>query len=397
MSTAQVSSDDAESSHSMIGSASTEAMVHHIGQQIKDNDGWLSFEQYMHEVLYAPNLGYYSTSLPKFGEQGDFITAPELGDAFGTCLARQAAQVLEQCKNGCILEFGAGSGALAISVLRELNEQGAMPKHYYILELSADLRARQARNIEQQLGVLANCVQWLDVLPDAFEGVVLANEVLDAMPVKLFTLRQGKPVEELGVSMMDNENLRWQAVKMPEHISKVVERRCEHLVDPEGYQSELGLQGEAWVSSVAQILTSGALLLVDYGFNQATYYHPDRAQGTLMCHYQHHANPDPLHLSGLQDITAHVNFTAIADAAMQQGLELGGYGPQAQFLLALGLLEQMPSIESEQAQLAYAQEIKKLTMPHEMGELFKVLALTKNINEPLLGFAMLNHANRLWT
>ncbi len=374
------------------------AMSTHLELQIVAAGGWLAFDRYMQEILYAPNLGYYSNGLQKFGASGDFITAPELGEGFARCLARQCAQALGIVGSD-IIEFGAGSGALMVSIIKELNSLSCLPDHYYIIELSASLREMQQAAARSQLGELANRVVWLNELPtQSIRGVILANEVLDAMPVKLFEIDHDLEVSEVGVMKCEaRSNLKLANRPLKKRIGDVVRARVGPQKEAEIYRSELGLQAEAWIASLAPVLEQGVILLVDYGFNQSTYYHPDRSTGTLMCHYQHRANDDPLFMPGLQDVTCHVNFTAIADSGVKQGLNLAGYAPQAHFLIALGLLDLPDEEEDLKQQLTRAQEIKKLTMPHEMGELFKVLVLTKNFDAPLIGFENLNHANRLWT
>jgi SAM-dependent MidA family methyltransferase len=377
--------------------AHTVAMTQYLQAQISSAGGWLPFDRYMQAVLYAPELGYYRNGLKKFGEGGDFITAPEIGQAFGGCIARQCAQVLGGC-GGSIIEFGAGSGALMVTIMLALKQEQTLPERYYIVELSAELRDRQQQLAQQQLGEDANRLCWLNRLPDKpINGVIVANEVLDAMPVKLFSIEEQERVEELGVQLNGEGELIISQQSMSPPISETIAQRVGLMSGQRPYRSEIGLQGEAWVASLSEAIDTGAVLLIDYGFNQATYYHPDRSEGTLMCHFQHHSNDDPLYMPGLQDVTSHVNFTALADSAQDNGFEVAGFAPQAHFLLALGLLENVADGLDDKSQMKAAQEIKKLTLPHEMGELFKVLALTKNFDEPLLGFTHINHGNRLWT
>ena len=336
----------------------------------------------MHEALYAPGLGYYAAGLAKLATRdtldtpgsavGDFVTAPELSAAFGYTLAQQAAQVLRQQDQPTILEFGAGSGQLAHDVLTALSELNVYPT-YQILEVSADLRDRQ----QQHLTAWQSQVQWLDSLPTSFEGVVLANEVLDAMPVHLVGWNADGTVYERGVTLID-EQFAWQDQQASEWLANALSAKMPPLT---GYLTEINLAAQAWITQMGQWLKWGAAILIDYGFTQNEFYHPQRNQGTLMCHIQHRSHGEPLILPGLQDITAHVDFSAMANSAFDAGLDVLGYTSQARFLLNAGLLDVMPKLDT-QAQRG----IDKLISEAEMGELFKVLALGKGIEFELLGF-----------
>lgn len=359
-----------------------------IVAEIAAAGGAISFARFMELALYAPGLGYYSAGAQKFGAAGDFITAPELSPLFARCVARQCAQVLRGLGQGDVLEAGAGSGALAADILAALAELDSLPEHYFILELSADLRERQQRLLRERAPQWWSRVVWLERLPAApFRGVVLANELLDALPVHLFTFTEAGP-EELLVGETGG-TLQWRTAPLsdPRLRARIDAIRQEGEEDlPAGYTSEINLAAEAWLSSMADVVEMGAILLIDYGFPRREYYHPQRTGGTLMCHYRHRAHGDPLILPGLQDITAHVDFTALAEAALEVDLTVAGYTTQGAFLLATGITEQLAAVEAEE-QLRRAQEVKKLTLPHEMGELFKVMALTRGLDEPLLGFA----------
>ena len=369
-----------------------------IRRAITQNDGWIPFDRYMQMALYTPGQGYYSSSLSKFGAAGDFVTAPEMGNLFATCLAAQSAEILKNLDQGSLLEFGAGSGALAADLLNELGELNALPGAYLILELSGDLRLRQQETIKARAGKYYSRVKWLDALPERFNGVVIANEVLDAMPVKVFEQNAASAVVEMGVAIVesdeDDNHFRWQSRAAGSELIEAVDDLNLQL-DRASYRSELSFQALAWVQSLGDVLEQGVVLLIDYGFRQAEYYHPDRDQGTLMCHYQHRAHMDPFYKPGMQDITAHVDFTAVASAAECAGFDLAGYATQGAFLLSTGLLERIPLDASVKQQLELAQQIKKLTLPHEMGELFKVLALRKNYAPELSGFEQQNYLNRL--
>jgi len=380
-----------------VQSTLSEKLSKNLVAMIAENDGWIGFESYMQMALYSPGLGYYSGMLPKFGEAGDFITAPEMGDLFAQCLAGQIQAALNALSVSSILEFGAGSGRLVADLLNALAALDALPDEYLILELSGELRARQQQTLDKLAGQHACRVRWLDTLPESYVGVVLANEVLDAMPVQIFE-QQGDEVFELGVVCASRDNSQgafcWQRRPAGQALKSEVE--ALQLETNGGiYRSEHSPQAQAWIKSLAKMLERGLILLIDYGFSQSEYYHPDRSSGTLMCHYQHRSHDDPFFLPGQQDITAHVDFSAIARSAQQAGLELRGYVSQGGFLLSAGLLDLIPLDASVRQQLELAQQVKKLTMPHEMGELFKVLALGRDCECELSGFAQQNHAYKL--
>lgn len=377
-----------------------QALSDEIRRHIEQKGGWISFEQYMQMALYSPGRGYYSGGLVKLGAAGDFITAPEMGDLFAQSLANQVGEILDKLDNGALFEFGAGSGALAAGLLNELDVLGALPETYLILELSGDLRARQRETIKKRAGKHYARVVWLDTLPAHFRGVVIANEVLDAMPVRVFEKQASGSVMELGAGINDtgsqsDESVFCWAYREADPVLASAVQALDLQIDGQSYRSEIAFQALAWIQSLAEVLEQGAVLLIDYGFRQAEYYHPDRDQGTLMCHFQHRAHPDPFFKPGQQDITAHVDFTAIALAAKRAGFGLAGYATQGAFLLSIGVLDRMPLEAPVKQQLELAQQIKKLTLPHEMGELFKVLALSKEYAFELSGFAQQNHLNRL--
>ncbi|MGB3430328.1 class I SAM-dependent methyltransferase [Achromobacter sp.] len=366
------------------------AAAAHLRATIAAHGGWLSFDHWMAQALYAPGLGYYAAGNVKLADAdddvrapaGDFVTAPQLTPLFARTLARQAAQVLRQTQTDAVLEFGAGTGALAEGVLRELDAMGLEQTRYLILEVSADLRARQA----ERLAAFGDRVQWLDALPQAFAGCVLANEVLDAMPVSIFRWSDAGEVLERGVAVDASPAFVWQDRPAPPALAAAVAARMPALP---GYVSEINLQGEAWIAAMGGWLERGAALLVDYGFPRSEYYHPQRAGGTLMCHLRHHAHGDPFTAPGLQDITAHVDFTAMADAALEAGLQVLGYTSQARFLMNAGLMELLAQLDPSDVQ-QYAQAVapvQKLLSESEMGELFKVLAVGRGITEPLAGFS----------
>jgi len=368
----------------------SEAAAAHLRDAIAANGGWLPFDRWMAQALYAPGLGYYAAGNVKLAEAdgdarapaGDFVTAPQLTPLFARTLARQAAQVLRQTRTDAVLEFGAGTGALAEGVLAELDALGLAQTRYLILEVSADLRARQA----QRLAGYGDRVQWLDALPEAFSGCVLANEVLDAMPVSMFRWSEDGTVLERGVALDASRGFVWEDRPAQPALAAAVADRMPALP---GYVSEINPQGEAWIAEMGGWLERGAALLVDYGFPRSEYYHPQRAGGTLMCHLRHHAHGDPFTAPGLQDITAHVDFTAMADAALAAGLQVLGYTSQARFLMNAGLMELLAQLDPADVQ-NYAKTVapvQKLLSEAEMGELFKVLAVGRGMTEPLTGFS----------
>ena len=353
----------------------------HIRGEIAASGGWISFARYMELALYAPGLGYYSAGSRKLGKAGDFVTAPEISPLYGQTLARQVKQVLDVGFDE-VLEVGAGSGALAATLLEELERSGGAPRNYLILELSADLRERSRDTLASRVPHLLERVAWLNRLPPAFSGVVLGNEVLDAMPAHVVRIQGGR-VEEGGVGVR-SDRLDWSWRVASGELLKA----AQALELPEGFRTEIQLAARGFMRSLAGVLEKGAALFVDYGFPEKEFYHPQRKDGTLMCHYRHHAHADPFFLPGLQDITSHVDFSAIAASARSGGLELLGYTGQAQFLVNCGITEVMSRTppEDEARFLPLANQANRLMSPAEMGELFKVIALGREFAAPLLGF-----------
>ncbi len=375
-----------------------EALVHskkllnHILSQIKTYHGEISFAQYMELALYAPQLGYYSASHQKFGKEGDFITAPEISPLFSQCLARQCQQILKNFPEGNILEFGAGTGTMAAHILIELSKICILPKNYFIIELSAYLKKQQYETIAALCPELLSRVVWLSTLPKfKFNGIILANEVLDAMPICRFQIIEGN-IYEIKVCEKDNKLSYCLSNNI---LPELLEFYHAHHW-PLDYISEINLNLTPWILSLSDILDTGIILLIDYGFPEKEYYHPQRNMGTLMCHYRHYAHTDPFLYPGLQDITAHVNFTHIAIAAMQSNLDILGYTHQAAFLLGCGLMECLTTAKNtEKEKILNNSAIHKLTSPAEMGELFKVIALGRHIEEPLLGFNLIDRRHIL--
>ena len=352
--------------------------------------GWLPFSRYMERVLYAPGLGYYSGGARKFGPGGDFITAPELTPLFGQALAAQVEQVM-RASAPQVIEVGAGTGLLATDLLLELERRGCLPEHYGILELSGELRERQFDTLAQKAPHLAARVRWLDELPERFSGAVVANEVLDVMPVHLLASR-ADGLFERGVGLADDgaggRRLCWADVPATGTVREAAQ--ALDLPAPAGgeYVTELNLAGDAWVASWAERLERGAMLLIDYGYPRAEYYLPSRSGGTLLCYYRHHAHGDPFLWPGLNDITAFVDFTAVAEAGFAAGLDVLGYTSQAHFLFNCGVLDCLARRGPQESAdyIRAARAVQRLTAPQEMGELFKVLALGRGIDGPLQGF-----------
>jgi len=354
--------------------ASSRALLARIEQELRRDGNWMSFPRYMELVLHAPGLGYYAGGNANFGAAGDFVTAPELGTLFARTLARQVADLLGP--GDAVLEFGAGSGALADALTEALATLGARPE-YLILETSAELAERQRARLRSP-------ARWIDSLPNGFRGVVIANEVLDAMPAHaLAWTPQG--VLERGVCINEGQ-LAW--CERPATGALLAAAQALPVEGHERYESEINLAARAWIRTLAGCLAQGALLLIDYGFPAREYYHPQRSQGTLMCHYRHRAHGDPFFLPGIQDVTTHVDFSALAQAAADAGLEVLGYTNQAQFLVNCGITDLLGEEDASDVRryAPRAAEAQTLLSPAEMGELFKVIALGRGIGAALRGF-----------
>lgn len=370
-----------------------------IAEEIAASNGWMDFATYMNLALYAPNLGYYSGGAQKFGQYGDFVTAPELGVAyqsdkkssgsyspslFAQTLANHVAQVLVETKSD-ILELGAGTGRLALDLLLVLQRMDQLPSHYYILEVSAHLRAVQRQAMQQMLSDdIFSRVIWLETLPEAFSGLILGNEVLDALPVHIVKNTEIGLVE-VGVSQSIDGKLIWKEQALTNEL--FTDQVCE-LNLTIGYMTEVCPLASGLLATLANILQQGVILLIDYGFTRQEYYHAHRSEGTLMCHYRHYAHSDPLIYIGLQDITAHVDFTRVALAGVDNGLDCRGFSSQAQFLINCGITECLAQISPNDLAIyaPLASQAQKLLSPAEMGELFKVIAFSKQFASPLLGF-----------
>lgn len=368
-------------------------LIARLGHKINQQGGSISFYEFMQTALYEPALGYYVAGLHKIGAEGDFITAPEISPLFSQCIAHQCAQILAELPNSSILELGAGSGRMAVEILLRLEQLHCLPETYFILDLSPDLQARQRATLAQQAPHLFNKVQWLSSLPtETFRGVIVGNEVLDAMPVELFTVN-AQGIASLQVALEKNE-LRF-TTRPSTQTERIQPLLPTELVLP--YTSEFNPVLAPWMTSLAACLEAGAILLIDYGYERADYYQPERNQGTLVCHYQHRVHANPLLYPGLQDITASVDFTAVAEAGLAAGLALGGYTTQAAFLINCDLEALFMAALQQNPQASYplAQQIRTLSLPSEMGERFKVMTLTKGFTTPLLGFKLSDRQHRL--
>lgn len=434
-------------------------LLEHLSQLFERRKGVIPFADFMHQALYAPGLGYYSAGSLKFGSQGDFVTAPEISALFGECLAHQCEQILTHLRNptrdnekqntknnpiknentneninekitpktkdiapAIILELGAGSGKMASDLLKALARTHALPCEYWILEVSADLKSRQQAWLNEHNPEYFSKIRWLDSLPqEPFKGVILANEVLDAMPVHVFQIHNNQILEGMVTTRSNSHdksamitthansndksaveldiNYQWQYDFRPSETPQF-EQQVKDLLDrlphalPHPYISEVNLGLNGWVKSLSECFAQGVMLFIDYGFPMHEYYHPSRHMGTLMCHYRHHPHSDPFKNVGLQDITAHVDFTALALAAEQYGLTIEGFTHQAGFLLdndLMGIAEKYTHIHP----IKLSQQIQQLTQPHEMGELFKVMALGKNVDFQLDGFRHFDQRHRL--
>lgn len=370
------------------------AQLHaHICAEIAAAGGQLPFDAFMDLALYAPGLGYYVAGTHKFGADGDFVTAPELSPLFGQCVAAQSAEILAQLGGGAVLEFGAGSGALAVAVLRELEQRSMLPEHYWILELSPELMERQRQRLHAEIPHLAPRCAWLTTLPQQFRGVVLANEVLDAMPVSRFQVRDDGSIDEIFV--IDQAGTLQEATAAPQSpglIEAVAAVQAAGWAQTPGYTSEINLRLTPWLAALGAAMDAGAVVLMDYGYPRSGYYQADRTQGTLLCHQRHQIHDDPYRQPGLQDITAHVDFTAVAEAGIAAGFELAGFTTQAHFLIGCGI-DQLFTMETVTP--AQVQAAKQLLLPTAMGERFKVLGLTKGIENAWCGFSMRDLRERL--
>ncbi|WP_144111624.1 class I SAM-dependent methyltransferase [Paraburkholderia sp. BCC1886] len=369
--------------------AQSEALIARIRAELESAGGWLPFDRYMESALYAPGLGYYSGGARKFGLRGDdgsdFVTAPEMSPLFAKTLARPLAEALQASGTRELMEFGAGTGKLAAGLLAALDELSCEFDAYSIVELSGELRERQRETLEAAVPALANKVRWLDTLPERFEGVVIGNEVLDAMPVRLFAFSDGD-WRERGVVWRDDA-FAFDDRRVAD--ARTLALLAEIETSGDDYVTETHDAARAFTRTVCTMLTRGAAFFIDYGFPRHEFYHAQRAQGTLMCHYRHRAHGDPFVYPGLQDITAHVEFTGIAEAGVEAGADLLGFTSQARFLLNGGITEVLGEFDPSDSRrfLPAASAVQKLLSEAEMGELFKVIAFSRGLDETLTVFS----------
>ncbi len=369
----------------------SEQLTNQICHAIQQNQDSISFAEFMQLALYAPNLGYYSSGTHKFGSQGDFITAPEISPLFAQTIARQFQQVLSAMPDASIIEIGAGTGVFARDALIELEQLNSLPQRYLIVETSDDLRSRQKTLLEQSCPHLFNRVEWLAELPDQpINGVIFANEVMDAFPVHCFQIKENSLYEKM-VTWKDNQ-FCWEP--SPVTNSELLARIAQIQQDtdlPANYASEINLHICAWLQRLFDTLNKGVVLLLDYGYGRREYYHPDRDTGTLMCYFQHQKHSDPFQHVGLQDITAHVDFTDVVESGTAAGFHFLSFTTQVNFLLGCGLLDRaQANTLSEKDFFLQNQAIKKLTLPSQMGEAIKAIAFAKNYDVELIGMRLPN-------
>jgi SAM-dependent MidA family methyltransferase len=376
--------------------AVSERLAKQIRRAIDQSENGIPFDRFMEMALYAPGLGYYIAGSRKFGEEGDFITSPEVSPLFAQCLANQAKQIFDRLGKGEVLEFGAGSGLLAADMLAALERLDCLPSRYAILEISPELQSRQRKTISDRVPHLLDRVEWLQTMPERFNGIVIANELLDAMPVSRF--RIGESGIEESFVIYDDEGFKQRFAAPETHgFAAAVEQATHDQSLPEGYVSEINLRQASWIKALSESMQGGVVMLIDYGHCGSEYYHAQRNRGTLMCHYRHRAHDDPFSWVGLQDITSHVDFTAAARAGIESGFHLCGYTTQAHFLLGNGLDTLLADSDPDDVakHMALVQGVKRLTLPSEMGERFKVLALNKGIDLNLQGFRLRDFCERL--
>lgn len=380
---------------------STTPLAKLIKQHIIEQ-GPITFSEFMRLALYHPELGYYCNPAINIGAQGDFSTAPHMSPLFSECIARQIIEIQSHLKKPqYVLELGAGRGKMAADILSTLAKHQALPQKYFILEVSAQLIAKQKEHLAKQMPDLSQHVEWiqqLSDLPKPFYGTIISNEFLDALPVEIFQQAKRNQLLKGFIDIAENDDfvLVFKECTEPDFINSV-NYEIVHLSEtlPNDYISEINLKIYSWMHELSNILEQGVMLFIDYGFDRHTFYHPDRSEGTLMCHYKHHAHTDYFAHIGEQDITAHVNFSQLHNAAKALDLRTLGYTNQASFLLALNILENIKIAQSEKERVAQTHALQMLLQPHEMGELFKVIAFGKNFQKNLQGFAIRDYQNRL--
>ena len=350
-------------------------------QHINTRDGWISFEEFIDFVMYKPGLGYYSAGAEKIGHSGDFTTAPEISKLFGMALAHQMTPILDHYQSPSIIEIGAGTGKLAFDIMTQLNDYQVNFDRYYILELSADLKQRQQSMLSHLPTKTLNKIVWLDSIPmDSIDGVIIANEVIDALPFTRFKSQNGQ-VYELGISVEDN-----QLIEQPRLADEILSNTVDSIAKEigmtfqDGYTSEIRINFGSWFRTIESMLSSGSIFFVDYGYARQEYYDEERTNGSMICHYRNVAHEDPLSNLGIQDISASVDFSQLADVALQRNIEVGFFTSQADFLINAEILGVIESVIDEGLKMRLTQEVKQLLLPNQMGEVFKCMLLNKNIN-----------------
>ena len=350
-------------------------------QHINTRDGWISFEEFIDFVMYKPGLGYYSAGAEKIGHSGDFTTAPEISKLFGMALANQITPILDHYQSPSIIEIGAGTGKLAFDIMTQLNDYQVNFDRYYILELSADLKQRQQSMLSHLPTKTLNKIVWLDSIPvDSIDGVIIANEVIDALPFTRFKSQNGQ-VYELGISVEDN-----QLIEQPRLADEILSNTVDSIAKEigmtfqDGYTSEIRINFGSWFRTIESMLSSGSIFFVDYGYSRQEYYDEERTNGSMICHYRNVAHEDPLSNLGIQDISASVDFSQLADVALQRNIEVGFFTSQADFLINGEILGVIESVIDEGLKMRLTQEVKQLLLPNQMGEVFKCMLLNKNIN-----------------
>lgn len=370
--------------------AQSQQLQKKIASYIKHNGGAIPFSEFMQQALYTPKLGYYTSDIEKFGQSGDFITAPKISPLFAECIAKAISPTIDNIESCCIIEIGPGDGTMACQILKYLAKKNRLPKNYYCIEISKELSNKQQQNIKQQCPELAHLVKWESTIPkQKIKGVIIANEVIDAIPVDIFLWHKNKLLQRMVTLQPTNNNLSefvWQNQPANEKITtattaiKPLLQQCDSDIP---YCSEVNTQLHNWIKNISDTLAEGMVLCIDYGYPQHIYYHPQRNNGTIMCYSEHKKHDNPLINPGIQDITTSVDFTALALAAHKNGLHVQGYTSQAQFLLNCGITNELEQTDDPVAQYSISQKINKLVSPDNMGEIFKVMALTKTENETL--------------
>lgn len=373
--------------------ANCREVINLLKQAIAKHGGRIRFDQFMEIAMFAPGHGYYDSINRIFGDGGDFVTAPEISPFFGQCIARQVHQLMENMGQTNILEFGAGSGILAQTILTELEKTNQLPDTYYIYDISPTLRGRQFGRLKRSVPHLLDRVEWLNDIPKQFDGMIIANEVLDAMPVHRVVFYENGNHEETYITLKDGKLVQedgpLSSIEVKNEMDKIM-RLCPDIKD--GYRSEINLNVKAWIERVSKMLGQGLVLLIDYGCTRTEYYQPINHQGKLICYFQHRPHDDPLLYPGIQDVTTHVDFSLVADAFQQQGLKVSGYTNQGFFLAGCGLEKLYSELDSSD-EIKYLEEsrsLERLIMPNIMGEFFKAIAITKGIDEELIGFSVTN-------